>query len=260
MAVNTRRVARELALLAAAQLGPLDSAGRPSLAELVARAADMLAEEARERIETAVAELQRVRSILEQLAEGELGPSLLAAVLRVSGRLGKIDDAGLERLAKAFWESARKVAAEDVARLGGVEAIVPKAFEAIDELAGAAELLGEALDWPTKAALADSEAVRSFALGMIQRYQEHAQEIDRALDEAAEHWSLERMAALDREVLRLALGELWYDPRVPVEVAINEAVELAKKYGTEDSGRFVNGVLSRFAADAGKIREAQHLK
>lgn len=260
MPVNTRRVARELALLAAAQLGPLDSAGRPSLSELVARAADMLAEEARERIESAVAELQRVRTTLEHLTEGELGASLLQNVLKLSNRLAKLDDAGLERLAKAFWQGARDAAAEDTARLGGVEAVVPKTFEAIDELASAADQLGEALDWPTKAALADSEAVRSFALGMIHRYQEHAQDVDKALDDAAEHWSLERMAALDREVLRLALAELWYDPTVPVEVAINEAVELAKKYGTDDSGRFVNGVLSRFAADAGKIREAHQIK
>lgn len=277
MPVNTRRVARELALLAAAQLGPLDSAGRPSLSELVARAADMLAEEARERIESAVADLQRVRSTLEELTEGELGPSLLQNVLKLSSRLGKLDDVGLERLAKAFWQGARAAAADDAARigtsvdpawagesdapkLGAVETVVAKAFDAIDELASAADHLGEALDWPTKAALADSEAVRNFALNMIQRYQEHSQDVDKALDEAAEHWSLERMAALDREILRLALAELWFDPSVPVEVAINEAVELAKKYGTEDSGRFVNGVLSRFAAEAGKIREAHQIK
>ncbi len=260
MPVNTRRVARELALLAAAQLGPLDSVGRPSLSELVARAADMLAEEARERIETAVAELQRVRNTLEQLTEGELGPSLLQNVLKLSTRLGKLDDVGLERLAKAFWQGAKSAAADDAARLGAVETVVPRAFTAIDDLASAADQLGEALDWPTKAALADSESVRNFALNMIQRYQEHNQEVDKALDDAAEHWSLERMAALDREILRLALAELWYDPTVPLEVAINEAVELAKKYGTDDSGRFVNGVLSRFAADAGKIREAHQLK
>ncbi|MNL28537.1 hypothetical protein D3C87_1501850 [compost metagenome] len=54
--------------------------------------------------------------------------------------------------------------------------------------------------------------------------------------------------------MRIALGELKYAPEVPVEVAINEAVELAKKYGTEESGKFVNGVLSAFAKDAAKLR------
>jgi N utilization substance protein B len=257
MALNTRRVARELALLAAAQLGPLSDVGRPGLPELLARAADVLAEEARERIETAVAELERLRFALASLLEGELGPTLLQNALKLSSRLAKVDDATLDKLGKAFWEGARDVVADDALRLGGVEIVVPKAFEAIDGLAQAAEHLSEALDWPTKAALADSEAVRSFALSMISRYQEHAAQVDKALDEAAEHWSLERMAALDREVLRLALAELWHDPSVPVEVSINEAVELAKKYGTDDSGRFVNGVLSRFAADAARIREPQ---
>jgi N utilization substance protein B len=95
---------------------------------------------------------------------------------------------------------------------------------------------------------------------MVARYQEHSREVDQALDAAAEHWSLERMAVLDREILRLALAELWYDPSVPVEVSINEAVELAKNYGTEDSSRFVNGVLSRFAVDAARIREARPAK
>ncbi|MBM3269771.1 MAG: transcription antitermination factor NusB [Candidatus Sericytochromatia bacterium] len=260
MALNTRRVARELALLAAAQLGPLGDGARPALPELIARAADLLGEEARERIESAVAELQRVRALLEGIMEAELSGALLHQVLKLSGRLAKVDDAGLERLAKAFWDGARAAGAEDAARLGAVEVVVPRALEAIDDLGQAAEQLGEALDWPTKAALADSEGVRAFALGMIQRYQEHAKDVDAALDEAAEHWSLERMAALDREILRLALAELWYDPSVPVEVAINEAVELAKKYGTEDSSRFVNGVLSRFAADAARIREKQQVK
>ncbi len=259
MALNTRRVARELALLAAAQLGPLGDGSRPALPELIARAADMLAEEARERIETAMAELQRVRDVLESIAEGELSGAIVHQALKLSSRLAKVDDAGLERLAKAFWEGARAAAADDVARLGAVEVAVPKAFEAIDSLAEAAEQLGEALDWPTKAALADSDSVRTFALGMIQRFQEHAAEVDKALDEAAEHWSLERMAALDREILRLALAELWHDPSVPVEVAINEAVELAKNYGTEDSSRFVNGVLSRFAAEAARMRETHKI-
>ncbi|MNF13167.1 hypothetical protein D3C80_2149120 [compost metagenome] len=62
------------------------------------------------------------------------------------------------------------------------------------------------------------------------------------------------MASLDRDVLRLAVAELKYDPSVPVEVAINEAVELAKKYGTDESGRFVNGVLSAIAPEAAELR------
>jgi N utilization substance protein B len=65
------------------------------------------------------------------------------------------------------------------------------------------------------------------------------------------------MASLDRDVLRLAVGELLWASDTPVEVVINEAVELAKKYGTQDSGRFVNGVLARFAPEAARLRSGK---
>lgn len=72
-------------------------------------------------------------------------------------------------------------------------------------------------------------------------------EIDRLLDAAASGWRVERMPVVDRQVLRLAVGELLEHPEVPVAVVLDEAVELAKSYSTADSGRFVNGVLSSLA-------------
>jgi len=72
--------------------------------------------------------------------------------------------------------------------------------------------------------------------------------IDELVAAAAEGWELERMPVLDRAVLRLATYELLAEPEVPVAVVIDEAVELAKEYSTELSGRFVNGVLSTVAA------------
>lgn len=254
MALNTRRVARELALLTISQLGPLAESGKPTLAELVARAADTLASEARERIVTATARLQQIRGLLAGIGEGEISAAMLYEIVKGSVRSAKLDDKALDRLVTAFWRNARELAADDLERLAGAQELVKQAIGAIGELEDAIEMLAEALDWPAKSALAESEAVRAFAIAMISRYQGHAQEVDQAIDEAAEHWSIERMASLDRDVLRLATAELRYDPTVPVEVAINEAVELAKNYGTEESGRFVNGVLSRFAPDAARIR------
>ena len=70
----------------------------------------------------------------------------------------------------------------------------------------------------------------------------HLGEIDALIARLAEHWTIDRMAAVDRNILRLALFELRYTS-TPVRVIINEAVELAKQYSTEDSGRFVNGLL-----------------
>jgi N utilization substance protein B len=72
-------------------------------------------------------------------------------------------------------------------------------------------------------------------------------EIDGLIDGAAIGWDLERMAVVDRNVLRLAVAELVGCPEVPTAVVLNEAVELASAYSTDDSGRFVNGVLATLA-------------
>jgi N utilization substance protein B len=71
----------------------------------------------------------------------------------------------------------------------------------------------------------------------------HAEHIDRVIERNARGWSLDRMASVDRNILRLALYELLYRPDIPPSVVVDEAVELAKKYSTAESGRFVNGVL-----------------
>src|SRR3989338_3536523 len=70
-------------------------------------------------------------------------------------------------------------------------------------------------------------------------------EIDRLITQYAEHWELDRMAVVDRNILRLAVYELLWHAEVPPKVAINAAIEMAKKFGTKDSGRFINGVLDR---------------
>ena len=77
---------------------------------------------------------------------------------------------------------------------------------------------------------------------------EHREEIDEHLTSTSENWALDRMPVVDRAILRLAVYEMLFVDEVPVSVAINEAVELAKSYGGEDeSSRFVNGVLGRIA-------------
>ena len=80
---------------------------------------------------------------------------------------------------------------------------------------------------------------------LVQRVEEHREEIDRRIEERAEGWPLERLHSVDRNLLRLAIYELLYEEDVPPEVVIDEAVELAKKYGTERSPAFINGILDR---------------
>jgi len=78
---------------------------------------------------------------------------------------------------------------------------------------------------------------------------------DEEIKKASQNWRLERMTRVDRNVLRLGAWELLAHPDVPRAVAIDEAVELAKRYGTEESGSFVNGVLDRIADDCGRADE-----
>jgi len=80
----------------------------------------------------------------------------------------------------------------------------------------------------------------------------HLEELDALIVRYSEHWRLERMTAVDRNILRLAAYELLFQPDVPPKVAINEAVELAKRYGSENSGAFVNGLLDRIRQALGR--------
>ena len=88
-----------------------------------------------------------------------------------------------------------------------------------------------------------------YALELIRTVEDRREEIDTLIGRAAVGWELRRMAVVDRNVLRLALAELLASPDVPTAVVLDEAVELATAYSTEDSGRFVNGVLSAVAAE-----------
>jgi len=90
----------------------------------------------------------------------------------------------------------------------------------------------------------DQRALVEDVIGMLDR---RHQEVDDALRTAAEHWEFERLAATDRSVLRAAVAELMSRPGTPARVVLDEAIEIAKRYGSEASGRFVNGVLDRVA-------------
>ncbi len=105
------------------------------------------------------------------------------------------------------------------------------------EYAALSEYLGKGLSPETVA----------FCRGLVAGTLASAKDIDDRIRELAREWSLWRMAAVDRNVLRMAIYEMLNLEDIPYSVSINEAVELAKKYGTEESGRFVNGILGNLA-------------
>lgn len=92
---------------------------------------------------------------------------------------------------------------------------------------------------------------RSFAEALVRGTVARLDELDRLIEQASEHWRLARMSRVDRSILRLAAYELLSDEGTPPRVVLNEAVELAKELGAEESSSFVNGVLNRVASNLG---------
>ncbi|MEC7520464.1 MAG: transcription antitermination factor NusB [Myxococcota bacterium] len=91
-----------------------------------------------------------------------------------------------------------------------------------------------------------------FATEIVRGWAAQSERIDGIIREVSQHWRLERMAKVDRNILRIATYELIAMDDVPRRVTLNEAVELAKRFGSEGSAGFVNGVLDRIASDLGK--------
>lgn len=93
---------------------------------------------------------------------------------------------------------------------------------------------------------------RPFADETVRGVHELREELDAILAAASQNWRIERMTRVDRNVLRIGTYELRERPDIPRAVVLDECVELAKRFGTEDSGKFVNGVLERIADDLGR--------
>jgi N utilization substance protein B len=89
--------------------------------------------------------------------------------------------------------------------------------------------------------------VREFATQLVRGTRENLETIDSLISKNAENWTIERIANVDRNILRSAIYEILYRPEIPTKVTINEAIELAKKYSSVESYQFVNGILDKIA-------------
>ncbi len=141
----------------------------------------------------------------------------------------------LEEALNQFWESQRAAA--------------------IAEEKGPANW-GEPVELPPISA--DEAAVRVFADPLIKGTLEHRQESDELIQKHAKNWELHRIAAVDRNILRLAIYEMLHRDDIPPVVSINEAVDIAKKFSTQDSGKFVNGILDKIKGEL--LRPARIVK
>jgi N utilization substance protein B len=101
------------------------------------------------------------------------------------------------------------------------------------------------------------DEVKDFAEEIVKGTYKHLPKINDLIHQCAKNWSIDRMAVVDRNVLRMAIYEILYRIDIPTSVTINEAIEIAKKFGTDESGSFVNGILDRVARLEGKLEESR---
>ena len=102
-----------------------------------------------------------------------------------------------------------------------------------------------------------SEDLKDFSQIIVKGVYHHIEEIDAIIEHYSEHWRLKRMSIVDRNVLRSAIFELMFCADVPTKVVLNEAVELGKKFGSNKSGSFVNGILDKVAHSIDRIQASE---
>lgn len=91
--------------------------------------------------------------------------------------------------------------------------------------------------------------VVSYARFLLLGVKKEQNKVDGCIEESSEHWKISRITYVDRNILRIAIYEMLYSPEIPPKVAIDEAIELGKKFGSEDSKDFINGILDRIFRD-----------
>lgn len=117
------------------------------------------------------------------------------------------------------------------------------------------DVAGAAVSWADAFELEIDPQAQLFARELVAAASEHGAQVDGLIASSSKNWRIDRMSRVDRNILRLGACELLAFPDVPVKVVINEAVELAKRFGTAESSAFVNGVLDRIAGAVGRRPE-----
>ena len=118
------------------------------------------------------------------------------------------------------------------------------------------DVYGSTASWAQEFELDVDPQAQTFARELVEAASTRAAEIDQLITSSSKNWRLERMSRVDRNILRLGTAELLTFKEVPLKVVNNEAVELAKRFGTAESSDFVNGVLDRIATAVGRVPES----
>ncbi|AJS57944.1 transcription antitermination factor NusB [Paenibacillus sp. IHBB 10380] len=148
----------------------------------------------------------------------------------------------------------RRIAREIV-----VQSLYQMEMNLVDSEIAVSTLLEEASEEnETDRVIKDEIKLKEYVLGLVNGTWTHKVAIDELLGHYLVGWQISRLSRVDRQVLRLATFEMVYEDDVPAKVVVNEAIDLAKHFGTEDSGKFVNGVLGNMIKDLERLKEQRH--
>ncbi len=121
----------------------------------------------------------------------------------------------------------------------------------IEEMIDIAEKALTALEIAEFTTLESQNDVKDYAVKIAEMFQKHHKDVDQTIQKYSKGWDIERLVKNDKDILRIAIIELLYMKEAPMKVVVDEAIELAKKYSTDDSSSFINGILSKVIVDNG---------
>ncbi|HEY9812216.1 MAG TPA: transcription antitermination factor NusB [Candidatus Sericytochromatia bacterium] len=187
----------------------------------------------------AILSLSQLPNSPEKLSTQQLSNVMLAAIRTLTGEAQE----ALEAAAAEIQRSSDRLLSSQT-RAVDVQSARTMVSDAVELTQAAINRLGNALELPEFIQLANQHDVRAYSLELLTTVSRRRTEIDELLSSTLKEWQLNRVPRIDRDILRIAVAEIWF-LGVPDKVAINEAVDLAKRYSDEDGRRFINGVLRR---------------
>jgi transcription antitermination protein NusB len=190
--------------------------------------------------ELALLSLSQIKgSSAEKLEENDLEDLIFAATKALTEEIQYI----LENASADVKKGSDRLLASDILS-SDLQSSKTMVEEALELTKTAINLLGAAVELPLFITIAGQYEVRQYALELIATIRRRKQEIEEVLEKVLVDWQLKRLSKIDQDILRLAVGEILFLD-IPQKVAINEAIELAKRYSDDDAHRFINGVLRR---------------
>ena len=189
--------------------------------------------------ELALLSASQLSANLKTLDDQELQTLVLSAVRTLTAEVRERMEVAVSELERA---SDRLLSSET--RSADIQSARVMTQESIDLTQTAINRIGFALELPEFIQLSNQKDVRDYSLRLLKQLKQNQAEIDQLISESMVDWQLQRLVRLDQDILRIAVAEILY-LGTPDRVAINEAIELSKRYGDDDSHKFINGVLRR---------------